>query len=164
MLQKCSGFFFIWKQAIVSMPGHLWRVFIFFFHDLYHGQVLTPSVFPHTFPSFPYLMSKNLFKSTDVSSSGYVNIYWHDSQQQQEGEVSTSYHSGKLQVLSESVQSMRTGKVCSLYLTWWVFALLVPVCCRCHSYSCGRLYQLLQRLSPAHTTRGWSCSGEKWSL
>lgn len=46
----------------------------------------SPSLFsPHTFPSFPYLMSKNLFNSTDVSSGGYVNIYWHDSQQQWEG-------------------------------------------------------------------------------
>lgn len=84
MLQKCSTFVTS-ESAAVCVPGHPWRVFIFFFHDLYHDQALSPSFFPHTFPSFPYLMSKNLFNSTDVSSGGYVNIYWHGSYQRREG-------------------------------------------------------------------------------
>lgn len=33
------------------------------------------------------------------------------------GEIATFYHSGNLRVLSQSVQSMRRGKVCSLCLT-----------------------------------------------
>lgn len=84
MLQKCS-IFVTSENATVCMPGHPWKVFIFFFHDLHHGQALSPSFFPHMFPIFPYLMSKKLFNSTAVSSGGYVNIYWHDSQQQWEG-------------------------------------------------------------------------------
>jgi len=46
---------------------------------------LSPPLFFPTVPSFPYLMSENVFDSIDVSSGGYVNIYWHDSQQQREG-------------------------------------------------------------------------------
>lgn len=106
-------------------------------------------LFPHIFPSLPHLMSKNLFDRTDVLSSGYVNIYWHDDQQEGGGELLRITHSVNLQVFSLSVQSMRRFAVGA-----WLDVFLSLgscFCCRCHSYSCGRLYQLLRRPSPAHT-------------
>lgn len=82
------------------------------------------------------------------------------------GGISTSYHLVNLQVLSLSVQSIRTGKVCSSYLTRCIFALLVPVfVADVIQIAVGGLSALEETFPCVHacTTEGRHCAGGKWS-
>lgn len=94
--------------------------------------------FSHIFPSLPHLLSRNPFDRTDVLSSWYVNIYWHDSQQKGRGNFYILPFGKPSSSLSECAVHKNRKGLQFILDSMYFCSLGSCFCCRCHSNSCGR--------------------------